>query len=516
MSTEARGPVRATALAVAILAAGCGKTEAPGGFARPPSPVVTAVAAARDVPVYVDEVGRCVASESVTILPQVSGRVTKVEFADGADLGVDAPLFQIDARPYQARLDEAKARLASATANAEVARAAKRTAEARVATATSKREEAKAQAASATAMAEAARAEATAADSELARASEDARRMEAMAGTGAISQQELTKARTDATAAEGRAAAAKRRVAAGAAQRDEAAAAVASAEDGIREAESQAKEAEARVAAAVADESQASAAVEPARLDVEYCSILSPIAGRAGRRLQDVGNVVLARTTPLLSIQRTDPLDVEFAVVERDLPAVHRGLAGKKGLQAQVRLEGSDEERTGDVTFLDNAVSDATGTVRMRARVANADARFWPGRFARVRLLLGTLPGAILVPATAPQVSAMGPFVYVAQGPDAKGLLAADMRPVSVGQRQGDLVVIEKGLSAGERVVVQGQVGVYPGAAIAETPPAAAPGAPPAGAGGAGPGMASPSEAGMASPPEPGMASPEPGMEPAR
>ena len=131
----------------------------------------------------------------------------------------------------------------------------------------------------------------------------------------------------------------------------------------------------------------------------------------------------------------------------------------------------------GNLTFLDNAVQDATGTVTLRATVNNAEHRLWPGRFVRVRLLLSTIRGAVLVPAVAPQLSGKGPFVYVV-----KADATAEMRPVKTGQRQGDSLVIEEGIKPGEKVVVSGQLGVTPGGKVREQPAGAA--AEPAGKGG--------------------------------
>ena len=91
----------------------------------------------------------------------------------------------------------------------------------------------------------------------------------------------------------------------------------------------------------------------------------------------------------------------------------------------------------------------------------NGDRRLWPGQFVNVRLVLSTLPGAVLVPAAAPQESAKGPFVYVVNQDS-----TAELRPVKLGQRQGDLVVVEQGLKAGERVVLNGQIGVMPGGKV--------------------------------------------------
>ena len=135
----------------------------------------------------------------------------------------------------------------------------------------------------------------------------------------------------------------------------------------------------------------AEAAVENAKLNLEYCYIHSPIEGRAGARLVDVGNVVQTNTTPLLLIQRLDPIYADFTVTERDLPDVQKQMA-HGNLTAQVRLpsDGEDGGRAGKLTFLDNAVQNGTGTVNLRATVPNSDHHFWPGQFVNVRLVLAT------------------------------------------------------------------------------------------------------------------------------
>jgi multidrug efflux system membrane fusion protein len=209
------------------------------------------------------------------------------------------------------------------------------------------------------------------------------------------------------------------------------------------------------------------AAVENARLNLDYCRIRSPISGRAGQRAVDIGNVVAANSGSLLVIQRLDPVYADFTVTENDLTAVQRNMA-KHSLRVEVRLpDDSVEAREGELTFLDNSVQDGTGTVKLRATLANSDRLFWPGRFAKVRLVLDTRRDAILVPAEAPQLSAQGPFVYVIKSDS-----SAELRPVKVGQRQGDSIVIEEGVKAGEQVVVKGQLGVTPGGKVRIAQPA--------------------------------------------
>src|SRR5262249_38953149 len=159
---------------------------------------------------------------------------------------------------------------------------------------------------------------------------------------------------------------------------------------------------------------QSEAAVETAKLNLDYCTIRSPIDGRAGHRLVDLGNVVKPENnTALLVIERFTPIYADFTITENDLTAVQQNMA-QGMLKAEVRLpDDTGEGRIGDLSFLDNAVQDGTGTIKLRATIPNDDRHFWPGRFVKVRLVLNTLKGAVLVPASASQMSAQGTFVYV-------------------------------------------------------------------------------------------------------
>jgi multidrug efflux system membrane fusion protein len=165
--------------------------------------------------------------------------------------------------------------------------------------------------------------------------------------------------------------------------------------------------------------------------------------------------------TPLLVIQRLDPIYADFAISQNDLSAVQRNMS-RGALKAEVRLpDQAENPAVGNLTFVDNAVKDATGTVNLRATIANKDRKFWPGRFVNVRLVLSVLRGAVLIPASAPQMSAKGQFVYVVKDDS-----MAEMRMVTVGQKQGEMVVIEKGIAPGEKVVVKGHLGVTPGGKV--------------------------------------------------
>ena len=217
----------------------------------------------------------------------------------------------------------------------------------------------------------------------------------------------------------------------------------------------------------------AQAALETANLNLEYCYIHSPINGRAGARLVDVGNVVQANSTSLLSIQRLDPIYANFTVTETDLPGVQKQMSNGM-LRAEVRLPSDTDNsaRSGRVEFLDNAVQNGSGTVNLRATLSNADHHFWPGQFVDVKLVLSTEKSAVLIPNEAAQISQKGPFVYIVKSDD-----TAELRPVKLGQRQGDMVAITDGIAANERVVLTGQMLVRPGGKvrIAKTPAAASP-----------------------------------------
>src|SRR5215475_3264146 len=258
-------------LAASVFGAGCNRGTAQAGSpATLPPPLVTvATARSEDVPRYLDEIGRNAAFESVSITPQVAGRVTERHFQDGDNLKQGQLLFVIDPRPYKAQLDAAQASLQQSNAALELAKI-------------------------------------------------QFERDQELLGTRAISKQDYdTKKNT--------------------------------------------------VQVVQAQIDAAKAAIEAAQINVGYCYIRSPIDGRAGARLVDVGNVVQANTTALLSIQRLDPIYANFTVTERDLPEVQKQMS-RGALKAVVRLPGDAEgaARPGKVEFLDNSVQNTTGTVNLR------------------------------------------------------------------------------------------------------------------------------------------------------
>lgn len=396
---------------------GCSKNAAQQGFERPPAPVSVSAAVAEDVPTYLDAIGKTVAREVVTIQPQVSGRITKIHFTDGENVRKGDLLFTIDTRPFEAALNQAQA-------NVQKDAALKKQAEANLA-----REIAQAKWG----------------DVQVAR-------YRTLAEQGVVAREQYEEFRANQDSLNANVGSAR--------------AAVNSAAETIK---------------------VDTAAVEAAKVQLSYCSIRSPIDGRAGQRLVDVGNVVNPggasgntgasdqtsdSAKGLLVIERLDPIYADFTISQNDLASVQQQMRAGR-LKTEVRLpDSADEPVIGQLTFLNNSVADTTGTVSLRATIPNSGHLFWPGRFVNIRLVLNTIHQAVLVPASAPQMSAKGSFVYVVK-PDA----SAEQRPVSLGQRQGDLIVVESGVAAGEQVVTAGQLGVTPGGKVHIAQPEASPAA---------------------------------------
>jgi multidrug efflux system membrane fusion protein len=203
------------------------------------------------------------------------------------------------------------------------------------------------------------------------------------------------------------------------------------------------------------------AAVERARLDLSYCSIRSPIDGRTGSVMVQVGNLVKPNDVTLVTINQVAPIYVTVAVPERDLPEIRQRLA-KNALTvtAENTANGKSLAR-GNLTFIDNAVDRTTGTILLKATFANEDNALWPGEYVNAVLTLATEQNAIVAPAGAVQNGQQGTFAYVVK-PDQ----TVESRPVTVARNAADGVVIEKGLAPGEKVVTDGQLRLSPGARI--------------------------------------------------
>ncbi|HZP87398.1 MAG TPA: efflux RND transporter periplasmic adaptor subunit [Burkholderiales bacterium] len=204
------------------------------------------------------------------------------------------------------------------------------------------------------------------------------------------------------------------------------------------------------------------AAVETARVQLSYTRIDAPINGRVGRIHLPVGNIVRAADSePLLVINKLSPIYVSFAVPERYLSQV-KAAQGAKPLPVTVRHENDPNDPvTGRLSFIDNAVDQQTGTIRLNATFANEDRRLWPGQFVTATMVLAEQPNALVVPSQAIQNGPNGPYVYVVKQDH-----SADLRSVSIERTEGTQAVIAKGLQPGELVVTSGQLRLTPGAKV--------------------------------------------------
>jgi membrane fusion protein, multidrug efflux system len=205
------------------------------------------------------------------------------------------------------------------------------------------------------------------------------------------------------------------------------------------------------------------AAVDTARLQVTYCSIRAPITGRTGNYLADRGNMIKANddNKNMVVINQIRPIFVAFSLPEQHLADIKKySAAGHLKLKALVsKSEAHPEE--GRITFIDNTVDRATGTIRLKGTFPNKDRKLWPGQFVNVVLDLTSQTNALVVPAQAVQTGIEGQYVFIIN-PDLK----AQVRPVTAGRSLNGLVVIEKGLQAGEKVVVDGQFQLVSGTKV--------------------------------------------------
>ena len=212
------------------------------------------------------------------------------------------------------------------------------------------------------------------------------------------------------------------------------------------------------------------AAVERAKLDLSYCQIRAPISGRAGNLLVHAGNLVKVNDVALVVINQISPIFVTFGVPERQLNMITASTAARK-LAVEASFADSPTTVHGALSVIDNKVDPNTGTIRLKATFDNKESMLWPGRFVNVVMTLG-VQTAVTLPAESVQAGQQGPFVYVVKADN-----TVEPRPVTAGVTVNGKVIIEKGVTAGETVVTDGQSRLYPGAMIqASQPAAAAPG----------------------------------------
>ena len=409
-------------LCVATLAA-CsgGNAESKQPPKRPPVPVAVAPVERKTVPLLVQAIGTVEAYQVVAVRAQVGGELMRVHIREGQDVKKGELLFTIDPRPYEAALANAQATLAKDQGNVAQARAVLQRDTARVgqARATLARDQAQAK-----------------------NADVSERRYADLLKRELIAQEQYDQVRTTAEAL------------AATVRSDEAD--VASAEETVRADQAAVRSAEEIVKADAA-------LVDNARLQLGYTTIRSPIDGRAGSLQLNQGNVVRAsgnNDSTLLVINQVLPVYVSFTVPQQQLPQIKRYMAAGP-LAVDAVASGDPKPDRGTVTFIDNAVDQTTGTIRLKATFANAERRLWPGQFVNVSMTLAVENDALVIPAQALQTGQQGPFVFVVK-PDQ----TVETRRVAVSRTQGSETILTGGVEAGESVVTDGQPRLVQGAKV--------------------------------------------------
>src|SRR5438045_2081571 len=348
-------------ISVAAVAA-CSKNDPPR---LPTVPVSVTIVRRAAVPYVVTANGVAEPMQTVAVEAQVNGILTRVNFSEGQDVSAGQVLFQIDARPYLAVLDQARAQLA--------------------------------------------RDQATAANTR-----RDATRYAALIKEGYVTT-------------------------------------------------SQADQAEAAAVSSAATVAADRATVQRAALDVANCTIRAPISGKTGSLLVRMGNLVKENSQPpLVVINQIQPILVRFSIPQGQFPDIQRYYRSGNALQVRATpSEGTGIPIDGSLAFVDNNVDSTTGTVLLKARFSNPDGTIWPAQYMSVALQLYVDPNALTLPAAAVMTGQQGTYVYTVDT-----TLTAKQRPVQVARTVDTLAVIASGLREGERVVVDGQSRLIPGAKV--------------------------------------------------
>lgn len=384
-------------------------------------PVGVATAVSKSVPLQVQANGTVQAVTAVTINSQVDGEIAGIHFTEGQDVQKGALLFTLDQRPFEATLRQAQANLTKDAAQ-------HRQAEATLAQARAAKQQAEANLARDLA--------------QLDNASAEVRRYESLVKDGAVSREQYDQVRTAALAAQATVEADR--------------AAITNAKAAIGAAQATVENARAVIQA---DET----VVENARIQFGYTTIRAPMRGRTGSLLVHVGSTVKARdaANPLVVINQIRPIYVSFSVPEQYLAEV-RKYREAGSLATQALIPGQETKPVhGELSFVNNAVDPATGTIQLKATFANVGKRLWPGQFVDVVLTLTTVPSAVVVPTQAIQTGQQGPYVFIVQADH-----TVQSRSIVPGRALDDETIVEKGVAAGDQVVTDGQIRLVPGAKV--------------------------------------------------
>ncbi len=337
-------------------------------------PVEVAKSVVRTVPVYLDALGTVVPYRTVTVQPMITGPLKKVLFHEGQFVQQGQEIAEIDPAPYQATLDQAKAKLAQDKAS-------------------------------------------------LLNAELQARQYASLVAQNYTSKQQAATA--SATAAEDRALV-----------------------------------------------KQDQAAIETDLINLGYTKIKAPISGLTGILQVNAGNIVNPNlTNGIVVINTLQPVSVQFSLPQQDLPQITTAMQGGAAVPLVATAEGDPQTATvldhGTLSVLDNTVNANTGTLTLKGKFPNPKLALWPGSYVNVRTLVRNIPNAVTVPPVAVQQGPSGSFVFLVK-PAAAGHKDATVvdQPITIGYETEQLVVVAKGLAAGDQVVTEGNSRLKDGAKI--------------------------------------------------
>jgi multidrug efflux system membrane fusion protein len=206
------------------------------------------------------------------------------------------------------------------------------------------------------------------------------------------------------------------------------------------------------------------AAIEAAQVQLDYTTITSPIEGRVGIRLVDMGNVIhAADTTGVVVVTQLRPIYVIFTLPEQTLAAIQKETSKEPMTVIAVDRDNNSTLASGTLTVIDNTIDVTTGTIKLKATFENKDLHLWPGQFVNARLLLSVRKGGIAVPASVIQRGPDSTYAFVVKKDQ-----TVEIRPVKVGQIEDGQAMIDSGLEPGEKVVVDGQYRLQPGSLVVE------------------------------------------------
>jgi multidrug efflux system membrane fusion protein len=203
------------------------------------------------------------------------------------------------------------------------------------------------------------------------------------------------------------------------------------------------------------------AVLENAKLQLGYCYIYAPVSGRTGSLMANEGNLIKANAdTSMVVIHQIQPVYVTFSVPEKNLSEIRTRMQ-TGGLSVAVSLSaGEVYPETGKLTFIENTVDLSTGTIKLKATFTNRDKKLWPGQYVNATLTLANIANAVVVPSQAVQTGQQGQYLFVVKED------TAELRQVTAGLTHEGMTVIEKGLTNGEQVVLDGQMRLIQGAKV--------------------------------------------------